>query len=90
MNESAIQGRIIDYLRADSFFCEFLPATFKASDSFKSINVFDSMSVLTLINFCENEFKIKFEALDITEEDFRSPESLAHLVLRKVKAGAAP
>jgi acyl carrier protein len=42
--------------------------------------VLDSLMMVTLVEFCEDEFKCEIDFDDITDENFRSLETIADFV----------
>ena len=45
--------------------------------------IFDSMGFLSLINYIEDNFKIKAEDSELLEENFESVEAISNFVIKK-------
>jgi len=83
MGKDVIENEILDFLIKDAFFREFLPDNFSSATSLKTLGVFDSLSLVSMIAFLEKQFSITFEVADITERNFDSVGALANFVRQK-------
>ena len=55
------------------------------TEDFFSTEFIDSLSVVSLILFCENEFSIKFDEDDFQKNEFRTINGLTNIILDKLK-----
>ena len=55
------------------------------TEDFFSSEFIDSLSVVSLILFCENEFSIKFDEDDFQKNEFRTINGLTNIILDKLK-----
>jgi len=62
-----------EFVNQLSEFCEFENENFTLDTPFKSIEGYDSLAVLSIIAFVDENFKMKFTALQLRElSDFKS------------------
>ena len=54
------------------------------SEDFFVSEFVDSFSIVKLVFFCENEFKIKFESQDFQKKEFKTLEGLVNIISKKV------
>ena len=72
------------YVRLRSFISERVPYTLADHDPLIDTGAFDSLGILELVAFIENEFGVRFEDEDVSSENFASIQSVAGFVLDKV------
>ena len=68
----------------NSWFKSKTDSTQADSEDIFSAGLIDSFSVIELINFCENEFKIKFDSVDFQKDEFRTIEGIASIISNKL------
>ena len=80
MSQGPVEEKILNYFKSDPYFSEFLPDDFSAETSLRQLGVFDSLSLVNVVSFFENEFSISFEVTDINESNFESVKTLTQYV----------
>lgn len=73
-------------LRLRSFISERVPYQLADDDSLIETGAFDSIGILELVAFIEQEFGVRFEDEDVSAESFASIRRVAGVVLDKVRA----
>lgn len=74
------------YMRLRSFISGRVPYKLADHDSLIETGAFDSLGILELVAFIENEFGVRFEDEDVSSENFASIQTVAGFVLDRVRA----
>jgi acyl carrier protein len=82
MNENTVGSEIIAYLTGQTGLDAALVT--RETDLFRE-GLLDSMGLVEVIAFCEQEFDVTFELADLTEENVASVGALARLVVQHRK-----
>jgi acyl carrier protein len=81
--------RIRQYVKDEILFEEQGAGQVLTDDTLLLNGIVDSMSLLRLVAFLEEEFDIQVDDLDIVEENFRTVADIARLVERARDGGGA-
>lgn len=79
MSNLAIQARIIDFLRSVTG-----QDALDAGTDLIDAGVTDSLTMMDLLVFVETEFQVRLGFADLTPDVFRTPETLANLIVRRL------
>ncbi|MDA0834172.1 MAG: acyl carrier protein [Planctomycetota bacterium] len=78
MNQSTVENKLIDFLKLSTG-----QTTIDDSTDLLEAGLIDSLTMMDLIVFVESEFQTVIEFGDLTPETFRTPSTIAQLVMTR-------
>jgi len=76
----AMKDKLVKFIEEKTFS---KPGTIKDDTALFEEGIFDSMGLLGLINFLEDEFKVVTSDVELTDENFRSVNTIMDFISRK-------